>query len=94
VKVPADLGISTIDAPGSTAYPIASQTFIDTYKDPCRALGMKKGDAKAMVGFIDFVLGKGQNELSKLQYAKLPSDLLSKAKQAAGSLTCNGSPLS
>ena len=94
LKVPSDLGVSTIDAPGSSAYPIASQTFIDTYKDPCKSLGMKKPDAQAMVKFIDFVLGSGQDELSQLKYAKLPSDLLSKSKQAAASLTCNGSPLS
>jgi hypothetical protein len=54
---------------------------------------MKQGDAKAMVSFIDFILGQGQGELAQLKYAKLPSDLLSKSKQAAGSLTCNGSPL-
>jgi phosphate transport system substrate-binding protein len=93
LKVPGDLGVSTIDAPGSSAYPIASQTFVDTYKDPCKSLGMKEADAKAMVGFIDFVLGKGQGELAQLEYAKLPGDLLSRSKQAAGSLTCNGSPL-
>ena len=94
LKVPSDLGVSTIDAPGSSAYPIASQTFIDTYKDPCKALGMNQSDAKSMVAFIDFVLGKGQDELAQLKYAKLPSDLRSKAKQAADSLTCNGSALS
>ena len=54
---------------------------------------MKQGDAKAMVSFIDFVLGKGQGELAQLKYAKLPSDLLAKSRQAADSLTCNGSPL-
>jgi phosphate transport system substrate-binding protein len=94
LKIPSDLGVSTIDAPGASAYPIASQTFIDTYKDPCKALGMKESDAKAMVSFIDFVLGKGQDELAQLKYAKLPSDLQSKSQQAADSLTCNGSSLS
>lgn len=94
LDVPADLGISTIDAPAPAAYPITSQTFVDTYKDPCQALGMKEGDARAMVSFLDFVLGDGQGELAQLKYAKLPSDLLSQVKSAAGSLTCNGSPLS
>jgi phosphate transport system substrate-binding protein len=93
VKVPADLGLSTIDAPGAKAYPIASQTFIDTYKDPCKAVGMKQGDAKAMVGLLDFLLGKGQDELGQLKYAKLPTSILAKSKAAAGSLTCNGTPL-
>jgi phosphate transport system substrate-binding protein len=94
LQIPADLGISTIDAPGKTAYPITSQTFIDTYTDPCKALGMKQGDAKAMGAFVDHILGDGQAELAKLQYAKLPADLLAKSKQAAAGLTCNGSALS
>jgi phosphate transport system substrate-binding protein len=93
LKVPSDLGISTIDAPGKTAYPITSQTFIDTYKDPCKSVGMKEGDAKAMGAFIKYVLGDGQNQLAQLKYAKLPSSLLSKAQQAASSLTCNGSSI-
>jgi phosphate transport system substrate-binding protein len=93
VDIPSDLGISTIDAPGAQAYPITSQTFIDTYKDPCKALGMKQGDAKAMGSFLDYVLGDGQSQLEQLQYAKLPAPLLSKSKEAAGSLTCNGSPI-
>jgi phosphate transport system substrate-binding protein len=93
LTIPADLGISAIDAPDAQAYPIASQTFIDTYKDPCKALGMKQGDAKAMGAFLDYLLGNGQSQLEQLQYAKLPTDLLGKAKQVAGSLTCNGSSL-
>jgi hypothetical protein len=32
--------------------------------------------------------------LGQLQYAKLPAPLLSKAKAASNSLTCNGSPVS
>jgi phosphate transport system substrate-binding protein len=93
LTIPADLGISTIDAPGKTAYPITSQTFIDTYKDPCKSLGMKAGDAKAMGAFLDYLLGDGQSQLEQLQYAKLPSDLLSKSKEAASSLSCNGSSI-
>jgi phosphate transport system substrate-binding protein len=93
LTIPSDLGISTIDAPGKTAYPITSQTFIDTYKDPCKSLGMKSGDAKAMGAFLDYLLGDGQSQLEQLQYAKLPSDLLSKSKEAAKGLTCNGSSI-
>jgi phosphate transport system substrate-binding protein len=93
LEVPADLGISTINAPGKDAYPITSQTFIDTYKDPCKALGMKEGDAKALVGFLDHALGTGQDNLSQLKYAKLPDSLLAKSKEAVASLTCNGNPL-
>jgi phosphate transport system substrate-binding protein len=92
LKIPADLGISTINASGANAYPIASQTFIDVYKDPCKA-GMKQGDAKALAAFLNFGLGKGQDELGQLYYAKLPAEILAKSKAAVGTLTCNGSPL-
>ncbi len=93
LKVPTDLGISTIDAPGATAYPITSQTFVDVYKDVCKA-GMKQSDAKALGTFLDYGLGEGQASLGQLFYAKLPAPLLAKAKSAAQSLTCNGSALS
>src|SRR3954468_8222173 len=92
LTIPPDLGISTINAKGADAYPITSQTFIDVYQDPCKA-GASEGDAKALKAFIDYGLGTGQATLGKLYFAKLPADLLSKSKAAAGSLMCNGSAL-
>jgi phosphate transport system substrate-binding protein len=92
LSIPSDLGISTIDAPGAQAYPITSQTFIDVYKDVCKA-GMKQSDAKALRSFLDYGLSEGQSSLSQLFYARLPAPLLAKAKAAAASLTCNGSAL-
>ena len=92
LTIPSDLGISTIDAPAPTAYPIASQTFIDVYKDVCKA-GMKQSDAKALGAFLDYGLGEGQSSLNQLFYAKLPAPLLAKAKAAAQQVTCNGSAL-
>lgn len=92
LQVPADLGISTINAAGAKAYPITSQTFVDVYKDPCKA-SVSQGDAKALKAYIDYGLGAGQATLGKLFFAKLPSSLLAKSKTAAASLTCNGSAL-
>ncbi len=92
LEVPADLGISTINAPGPKAYPITSQTFIDTYQDLCKA-GAKKGDAEAVKRLVDYGLGDGQATLDKLFFAKLPASLLAKSKQEAAKLTCNGKPL-
>jgi len=92
LNIPTDLGISTIDAPNTTAYPITSQTFVDVYKDPCKA-GMKQSDAKALGTFLDYGLGEGQSSLGQLFYAKLPAPLLAKSKAAAQSLTCNGSAI-
>jgi phosphate transport system substrate-binding protein len=92
VKVPKDLGISIIDAPNPKAYPISSQTFVIVYKDMCKA-GKSQGTAKAVKQFIDYGLGQGQSVLGQLQYAKLPSAVLSKSTAAASALQCNGAPL-
>jgi phosphate transport system substrate-binding protein len=93
LQVPSDMGISTINAPGASAYPITSQTFIDTYQDPCRSLGMSKGDAQALVSFIHYGLTDGQSALGQLFYAKLPAGLLAKSQSAVKKITCNGSAL-
>ena len=92
LKIPPDLGISAINSANPDAYPIASQTFIDVYKDPCKA-GMSQGNAKALGAFLNFALDKGQGELGQLYYAKLPADILAKSKAAVAGLTCNGSAL-
>ena len=92
LQIPADLGISTINASGAQAYPITSQTFVDVYKDPCKA-GLSQGDAKALKAFLDYGLKDGQATLAKLYFAKLPGPLLAKAEAAEESLTCNGSAL-
>ena len=89
ITIPSDLGISIINSPNATAYPIASQTFVIVYKDSCKA-GVSQGTAKALGKFVSYALGAGQNVLGQLQYGKLPADVLSKAKSAAGTLTCNG----
>src|SRR3954452_13860051 len=92
ISIPADLGVSIINAPNPQAYPISSQTFLIVYKDMCKA-GISKSKAQGVKKFIDYGLGQGQDVLGQLQYAKLPSALLTKTKAAAGTLQCNGSPL-
>jgi phosphate transport system substrate-binding protein len=92
VTVPKDLGISIIDSPNPSAYPIASQTFVDVYQDLCKG-GLDKSKAGAVKGFIDYGLGAGQAVLGQLQYAKLPAPILTKAQAASNALTCNGAPV-
>src|SRR3954454_10214395 len=92
ISIPADLGVSIINAPNPQAYPISSQTFLIVYKDMCKA-GISKSKAQGVKKFIDYGLGQGQDVLGQLQYAKLPSALLTKTKAAAGTLQCNGSHL-
>jgi phosphate transport system substrate-binding protein len=92
IDVPDDLGISTIDSPNPTAYPIVSQTFIDVHQDLCKS-GMSKANATAFKTFINYGLSDGQNVAKQLFYAPLPAALLSKAKAQVSKLQCNGAGL-
>jgi phosphate transport system substrate-binding protein len=97
VKVPANLGISTIDSPNAGAYPIVSQTFLDAYKDPCKDGGLNSTTAKGLYEFLAYVFGAGQATLgagsSQLPYAPLPAALAAKDNAQLKTMTCNGSPL-
>jgi phosphate transport system substrate-binding protein len=97
ITIPPDLGISTIDSPAPSAYPIASQTFLVSYADPCKA-GISQGTASAIKKFLTYALGDGQKTLGagsdQLPYAPLPADLVSKGQAQLAKMTCNGSALS
>jgi len=96
VKVPPDLGISTINSSNPQAYPIVSQTFLVGYADACKA-GISQSTAKAVKSFFTYALGDGQKTLgassNQLPYAPLPSSLQSTVQQQLSKLVCNGAPL-
>jgi phosphate transport system substrate-binding protein len=98
VAVPADLGISTIDSPNASAYPIVSQTFLDAYKDPCKDGGANSSTAAALKSFLTYAFGPGQQTLgagsNQLPYAPVPSSLAAKDNAQLATMTCNGSPIS
>jgi phosphate transport system substrate-binding protein len=97
IKVPADLGISTINSSAAAAYPIVSQTFLEAYKDPCRA-GVNSSVASGLKRFLSFAFGHGQQTLgadaNQLPYAPLPPALSAKDNAQLASMTCNGTPIS
>jgi phosphate transport system substrate-binding protein len=92
LTVPPDLRFSAINAPGPTAYPIASATFILVYQDMCKA-GKSKDTAQRVVNWLDYALGAGQDVAQEIQYAALPSSVHSKAQAKVDALVCNGQPL-
>ncbi len=94
VTVPANLGIKIKNPPGANAYPITSQTFIVVNKDLCKA-GIPGGEAaaKGVKAFLEYGLGSGQSILSQADYAALPQAIQAKAKEAIGTLQCNGAAL-
>jgi phosphate transport system substrate-binding protein len=98
IKVPADLGISTINSPSASAYPIVSQTFLEAYKDPCKDGHVSSSVASGLKRFLSYAVGAGQQTLgpgsSQLPYAPLPSDLVSKDTAQLAAMTCNGTAIS
>jgi phosphate transport system substrate-binding protein len=94
IEVPANLGFAIKDPAGAGAYPITSQTFIVVNKDLCKA-GIPGGEAaaKGVKKFLEYGLGAGQSVLAQADYAALPASILTKSKEAAAGLQCNGATL-
>jgi phosphate transport system substrate-binding protein len=98
IPIPPDLGISTINSPNAQAYPIVSQTFIDTYKDPCKSAGASSSSAAALKAWLKYAFGAGQSTLgsgsNQLPYAPLPANLVDKDNAQLATMTCNGAAVS
>jgi phosphate transport system substrate-binding protein len=65
--MPADFRVSITNAPGDTAYPISSFTWLLFYENP-----KDKAAAKTMVEFTKWALTEGQKYAPQLGYAPLP----------------------
>jgi phosphate transport system substrate-binding protein len=70
-----DFRISVVDAPGPDAYPISSFTWILVYQ---RQRDSVKG--KKIVDFLNWALTNGEPEAASLDYAPLPSEMVSRVK--------------
>jgi phosphate transport system substrate-binding protein len=92
IEIPEDLGVSTIDAPGPTAYPIVSQTFAIAYADGCKA-GLDKNKATGLKTFFSYLLNEGQDTIKKLSYAPIPDSLKTKDQAAVDAMQCDGAPI-
>jgi phosphate transport system substrate-binding protein len=69
-SMPADFRISITNAPGAESYPISSFTWLLI---PTHSADPAKG--KALVGFLTWMLDKGQNEASMMTFAPLPKQV-------------------
>jgi phosphate transport system substrate-binding protein len=75
--MPADFRVSITNAPGKTAYPISSFTWLlipQKFQD-----GAKRD---AIKGFLKWMLSDGQGYTEALSYAKLPKEVVEKEKKA------------
>ena len=69
--MPKDFRVSITNAPGKTAYPISSFTWLLFYESP-----KDKQRAKIMVDFVKWALTDGQKYAADLGYAPLPQEVV------------------
>jgi phosphate transport system substrate-binding protein len=71
-NMPDDFRVSITNAPGKTAYPISSFTWLLI---PSKFSDASKRDA--IKGFVKWMLADGQNDTEALAYSKLPKEVVS-----------------
>jgi phosphate transport system substrate-binding protein len=76
-NMPDDFRVSITDAPGKTAYPISSFTWLLV---PSKFSNTAKRDA--LKSFVKWMLADGQNYTEALSYAKLPKEVVAKELKA------------
>jgi phosphate transport system substrate-binding protein len=77
--MPADFRVSITDAEGKDAYPISTFTWLlipQTISDSAKKT--------AITGFLKWAITKGQDEVESLDYAKLPTTVVSKEQAQIG----------
>jgi phosphate transport system substrate-binding protein len=74
-SMPADFRVSITDAPGKTAYPISSFTWLLI---PAQSKDAKKGTILA--DFLKWMVADGQKMTNDLSYAPLPASVVDKVK--------------
>ena len=75
--MPADFRVSITNAPGKTAYPISSFTWLLI---PVQAKDPKKG--QIIADFLNWMVTDGQKMTNQLSYAPLPQSVVEKVKAA------------
>jgi phosphate transport system substrate-binding protein len=76
-----DFRVSIVNAPGATAYPISSFTFLLIPKSYSNSA---KG--KALLDFVKWAIHDGEKEVSALDYAPLPAKVVSMLDQRLSSI--------
>jgi len=87
LQLPITSSTNILDSTAAGAYPIASTTYLLIYKD-LTPLGKDK--AQTIYDFVYWALTKGQQEVSGLNYAPLPSTVAQQDLQQLTQLTYNG----
>lgn len=85
--------VSLILQPGANSYPIVSFTYIIVYQQLNVRPLMTLDKAKALVDFIWYMVHDGQSAGASLNYATLPSSIVTIDETSIKSITYNGQSL-
>jgi phosphate transport system substrate-binding protein len=77
MKIGQDFKVSLVDAPGAGVYPLCSFTWIVV---PAHIADDAK--RKALTGFLQWIVGPGQQQAAALGYLPLPNDVVTKEEAA------------
>lgn len=80
-QIPADYRVSITNAPGKTAYPISSFTWLLIPTQPQDA-----SRGKALKDFLNWMLDHGESEVESLYYAPLPQSVADKVRATVSKL--------
>ncbi len=80
-SIPADYRVSITNAPGATAYPISSFTWLLV---PVKSPDAAKG--KVIKDLLNWIITSGESEVESLSYAPLPKNVADKVLQTVYSL--------
>ena len=82
-----DYRVSIVNAPGATAYPISSFTWLLVYQNQKDATKGKK-----LVDYIHWMLTEGEKEAAALDYAPLPQAMVTQLDQRLSTIKVGATP--
>ncbi len=85
--------VNILNTSGAQAYPIVTPTYMLVYKELNVVPGMDINKATQLVQYIWYVVHDGQSLAPALEYATLPSNLVSIDEATLNSITFNGQPV-
>ena len=74
------MGISLVNQPGATAYPVVTASFILMYKQPSN-----KAESAEVLKFFDWAFKNGKGMATELDYVPLPDALTNQIRQTVWS---------
>ena len=85
--------VNILNAKAADAYPIVSFSYILVYKELNVIPGMTQNRATALVQFLWYMIHDGQTLANSLEYAPLPSNVVTINEATIRSITFNGQTL-